>query len=71
MSVFRCELEQTAINRRVVVRFENQEVRANRLEDDSAASLTIDDHGTIAHSQPAAAMLPQATFVAVDSIMPI
>jgi hypothetical protein len=70
MSVFHCELEQTALNRRIVARFENREVRANRLEDDSAAYLVIDDNGTITPSHPAAAMVPQATFVAVDNIMP-
>ncbi|HEV3304467.1 MAG TPA: hypothetical protein VG055_32755 [Planctomycetaceae bacterium] len=71
MSVFHCELQQTAVNRRIVARFENRKVRANRLEDDSAASLIIDDNGTITHSQPAAAMVPQETFVAVGNIMPI
>jgi hypothetical protein len=70
MAVFRCELEQTAVNRRIVVRLDANEVRANRLEDDSAASLTTENNGVINHAPHAPGTLPQAAFVAIDQIVP-
>jgi hypothetical protein len=63
------KLNRRRLYRRIVAGFENREVCANRLEDDSPVYLVIDDNGTITPSYPAAAMVPQATFVAVNNIM--